>query len=298
MTPFALPAGLEAQRDAGDDRAAWLDLLPRRTSDLLAAWELVVDGPATHGGDSLVVPVRTPRREPTVLKLGFPDAASEHEHLVLQRWGGRGAVRLLRADPGRRALLLERAGPEVLADLWDVEACEVLGGLYGLLHRPAPPQLRTLPSYVGERAAALARDARSVPVPRRLVEQCLALARDLGADPASAGTTVHGDLHPGNVLGTDERGWLAIDPEPLSGDPHFEPEPALRHDFEQYGAVPGDSVRDGIRRRFHTLVDVAGLDEHRARDWVVVRSVLDAHRHAGDRERVTRAVTIAKAVQD
>ena len=31
-----------------------------------------------------------------------------------------------------------------------------------------------------------------------------------------------------------------------------------------------------MRRRFHTLVDAAGLDEDRARAWVVVREVLNA----------------------
>jgi streptomycin 6-kinase len=58
------------------------------------------------------------------------------------------------------------------------------------------------------------------------------------------------------------------------------------------------------------LVDAAGLDEDRARDWVVVRmvhnalwTVQDAAREGrparpGEREWVTRCVTLAKAVQD
>ena len=43
-----------------------------------------------------------------MLKVAWADDETEHEHLALQRWGGHGAVRLLRADPHRRALLLER----------------------------------------------------------------------------------------------------------------------------------------------------------------------------------------------
>lgn len=101
---------------------------------------------------------------------------------------------------------------------------------------------------------------------------------------------------------------MAIDPKPSNGDPHYEIEPMLRNRFEEYGAV--GSVRDGIRRRFHTLVDAAGFDEARARDWVVVRSVLDAHwaysdavrarraLSAEEQEYVTRCITVAKAVQD
>jgi streptomycin 6-kinase len=124
---------------------------------------------------------------------------------------------------------------------------------------------------------------------------------------------IHGDLHYGNVLlgqrGGEDR-WLAIDPKPTNGDPHYELQPMLGDRFEDYTAPGAGSVRDGIRRRFHTLVDAAGLDEGRARDWVVVRSILDAHWAHEDavrarrgptseeKDHVTRCITIAKAVQD
>jgi len=70
------------------------------------------------------------------------------------------------------------------------------------------------------------------------------------------------------------------------------------------------SVRDGLRRRFHTIVDAAGLDEDRARAWVVVRMVLNANwsiedadgadrpLNADERDWITQCIAIAKAVQD
>ncbi|TIC84943.1 aminoglycoside resistance protein [Nocardioides sp. GY 10113] len=271
------------------------------------AWELAPDGPSVAGRRADVRPVRTGDGRPAVLKVTRADArpapAADDEHLALQRWRGRGAVRLLRADPGRRALLLERLEPVDLADHWDEQACEVVGGLYVALHVAPMPQLRSLPSYLREWRAALAADAASLPMPRRMVDQALALAADLAAEPPTA--VVHGNLHYGNVLPRAEEGtWVAIAPRPVNGDPHYELEPMLRHRFEEY-AAPGafGSVRDGIRRRFHTLVDTADLDEHRARDWVVVRSVLAAHRlhRSGgpdQRSGITRCITVAKAVQD
>jgi streptomycin 6-kinase len=69
-------------------------------------------------------------------------------------------------------------------------------------------------------------------------------------------------------------------------------------------------VRDGLRRRFHALVDAAGLDEARARDWVVVRMVLNAGWAVQDAQRagrrltveeqdwITRCIAVTKAVQD
>jgi len=301
-----VPAGLLAQAALGPEWADWLERLPALAAELVEEWQLEPDGDPMHGFCALVLPVRTPAGRPAVLKLHLPDEESEHEALGLQHWQGNGAVRLLRADPHRYALLLERLHREDLTDLWDLEACEIVAGLYGRLHVPAPPQLRTLTSYVDRWAAALGDLPRSAAIPPRLVEQARSLARDLVADPDSVGRMIHGDLHYENVLAGDREPWLVIDPKPVSGDPHYEPAPMLWNRFEE---LAGD-VRGGLRRRFHTLVDVAALDEHRARDWVVVRMVFnamwahqDAQRagrglSADERDWVTQCITIAKAVQD
>lgn len=265
-------------------------------SELLAEWELTPSGPTRQGRTAVLVPVGE-----AVLKVSAPDDGAEHEALALQRWGGRGAVRLLRADPHRRALLLERLPGPDLGEVWDVEACQVVAALYASLHVPAPPQLRTLTAYVARADAALGELPREAPLPRRLVQQARALTRDLLADPDSVGTLVHTDLHYANVLAAERADWLVIDPAPLSGDPHYEPAPMLWHRWEE--VVASGDVREAVRRRFHALVDTADLDEHRARDWVVVRMVhlaLGELRRPGDpdQDRLTRCVAVAKAVQD
>jgi streptomycin 6-kinase len=238
-----------------------------------------------------------------VLKLGFPDDESAHEHLALQHWHGAGAVQLLRADPHRRALLLERLHRESLTEVGDVEACETVAGLYRRLHRPPLPQLRRLSALLVRWQEQLASVPRHAPVPHRLVQQATGIARDFAADPATDGHLLHGDLHDGNVLAGDREPWLVIDPKPIAGDPHYEPAPMLWNRWDEVGAS-GD-VRDAVRRRFHTLVDVAESDEDRARDWVVLRVVLNAVWElqdtapgaAPDREWMTANVSVAKAVQ-
>ena len=288
----------------GPDWADWVARLPGLLAGLLGEWELSSDGLLMHGYVAVVVPVRTTGGTPGVLKVSFPDEESEHEHLALQRWGGRGAVRMLRADPHRSAMLLERLHQERLLELWDLEACEIVAGLYGLLHVPALPQLRSLRSYVERWADEMAALPRNAPLPRRLVEQAISLSRDFVADPASVGTMIHGDLHYENVMASDRAPWLAIDPKPMSGDPHYELAPMLWNRFDE---LAGD-VRGGVRRRFHALVDHAGLDEHRARDWVVVRMLNNACWHLQDppevqrltstEEYLTMCIAVAKAVQD
>jgi streptomycin 6-kinase len=303
--PFAVPDGLLAQAGLGDDWHTWLDALPGRAGAVLEDWQLRVDGEPTHGFCSLVVPVRTVAGTPAVLKVAFPDDESEHEPLALQHWRGRGAVQLLRADPHRRAMLLERLHREDLTGVGELEACEVVAGLYPRLHVPAPPQLRTLTSYIERWSADLAQLPRDAPLPRRLVEQALALGRGLVADPASTGTMIHSDLHYENVLAGDREPWLVIDPKPVSGDPHYEVAPLLWNRWPE--VVGSGDARAAVRRRFHTVVDAAGMDEDRARDWVIVREVhnvmwalQDAARGGAplDRDWVTLSVTIAKAVQE
>lgn len=299
-----LPPAVAAFADRGEDWAAFVGRLPRLAGELVEEWRLTVDGPPTHGYCALVVPVRTEGGRPAVLKVGFPDDESEHEALALQHWHGNGAVELLRADPHRSALLLERLHPEDLTDLWDIEACEVVAGLWGRLHRPAPPQLRTLTSYVERWSGQLSALPRNAPVPRRLVEQAVSLARDFVADEASTGTLIHTDLHYENVLAGDREPWLAIDPKPVSGDPHYEVAPMLWNRLDELG---GD-LRNGLRRRFHTLVDAGELDERRARDWVVVRMMhnalfrlqdpAEARRTTATDDYLTGCIAIAKAVQD
>jgi streptomycin 6-kinase len=289
--------------------AAYLDRLPQLLGDVAADWSLTFDGAPRHGRAALVVPVRTSSGRPAMLKLNLPHDEAQHEHLGLQAWHGDGAVRLLRADPHRWALLLERLhADEDLTSLWDLEACEVVAGLYARLHIPALPQLRRLSEYVGrwcERLAGLPTDA---PVPRRMVQQAVALGRSFVTDPETDARTIHGDLHYENVLAGDREPWLVIDPKPMAGDPHYEIAPMLWNRWEE--VLQSGNVRDGVRRRFHTIVDVAGLDEDRARAWVVVREMhnalwtiedavaADQPLDAEDREWITTAVTIAKAVQD
>ncbi|WP_240641431.1 aminoglycoside phosphotransferase family protein [Nocardioides ferulae] len=303
---LVVPPSFLAYAARGAQFAAFLDRLPGLLRELLDEWELTPDGEMAHGFCAAVLAVRATDGAAAALKVGWPHPEAEHEHLALQHWHGDGAVRLLRADPRRSALLLERLSTADLADLWDVEACEVVGGLYRRLHVPAPPQLRRLSSDAarwGEELAALPRDA---PVPRRLVDQAAALARGFASDEATDGRLLHTDLHYGNVLAGDREPWLAIDPKPLSGDPHFEVAPMLWNRWPELVAAPR-SVRDGVRLRFETLVDVGGLDEERARGWVVVRVLRlawgrlqdppGARRRTSTEELLTRCVTIAKAVQ-
>lgn len=282
----------------GPQWSDWVDALPGIVDLTMRQWKIRPDGDATHGHCSLVIPVRTAEGAAAVVKIGFPDEESEHEHLALRRWAGRGAVRLLGADPHHRTLLLERLDSTDLTGVPDSEACRLVAELYRSLHVAALPSLRPLASFVERWTAELGALERSAPIPRRLVEQAVALGGDLAADRSVPDRVIHTDLHYGNVL--SGRGtWLAIDPKPVNGDPHYEIAPML---WNRWDDIAGD-VRDGVRRRLWTLVDAAGFDEHRARAWVLVRMVHNAMWAVQDGSLaepgwLTTCIAVAKAVQD
>jgi streptomycin 6-kinase len=262
-----------------------------RVADLasqLEQWDLRRDGEPIQRSGSTVLWVRTANGTPAVVKI----TQSEHEHIVLRRWGGDGAVRLLSADPPQRALLLERLGSDTLDALSDVDACEVVAGLYRHLHVPALPQVPTLTSYVEAWVSEFEALPRSAAIPHRLVEQATALARELAGEPAD--TVVHGNLHYGNVLSAARAPWLAIAPQPANGDPHYEVAPMLWHRWDELAG----NIRAGVQRRFYALVGSAGLDEDRARAWTIVRVVHQATREGADPASLTKYVALAKAVQD
>jgi len=294
-----IPAAVRAMAGRGPEWAAWVDGLPATVRLLVEQWRLRTDGDPTHGHCSLVLPVRTADGVAAALKIGFPDEESEHEHLALRRWGGIGAVRLLSAEPHHRGLLLERLSSEDLTAVPEAQACRIVADAYRRIHVSALPPLRSLASYVDRWTAELAELPRSAPIPRRLVEQAIALGTDLIADRAVTDRVIHTDLHYANVLAAQREPWLVIDPKPVNGDPHYEIAPML---WNRWDDIAGN-VRDGVRRRLWMLVDAAGFDEDRARAWVIVRMVHNAMWSLQDGPQtdpawLTRCIAVAKAVQD
>jgi streptomycin 6-kinase len=291
---------------SGED---WIEELPGLLDDLLAEWQLEPAGRTMHGMCSVAVPVRLlgPTRDgagtdgTAVLKVTWPHPEAATEGLALQTWNGHGAVRLLRADPTRFALLLERLGTADLGQVDIDEACGVIGGLLSTLRRPAHPRIPRLSEYARRQAVEL-RAAPAV-IPRRYLDQAAALAGELADRPPSEERLLHTDLHYANVLAGERAPWLAIDPKPRAGDPAFEVAPSLWNRVDELGT--GAQIRWSLRRRLEIICERAGLDEGRARAWTIVReadNAVDAATSqpagATARDRVSLAVMIIKAMND
>ncbi len=155
----------------------------------------------------------------------FDDVADElrGEHYLAWR-RGEGAVRLLGRDGNR--MLLEYAGDRLLSqhlaehgdDAATAIAADVMAKLLSPSEHTPPADLQPL----RDRYVSLFRAAKADRASGRtsLYVDAADIAERLLADPHEI-KPVHGDLHHDNIL-FGPRGWLAIDPKGVLGDPGFD----------------------------------------------------------------------------
>ncbi|MGA5406588.1 aminoglycoside phosphotransferase family protein [Streptomyces lavendulocolor] len=258
--------------NGGERERAWLAGLPALAGELIARWELARDGAVGWGEASLVVPVRRADGTRAALKLQMPREETAAAVTGLRAWDGDGIVRLLDHDPVGGAMLLERLdGSRTLASVPDDDtAMRVLAALLARLHAvPAAGGLRGLGDVAREMLAAVPSAVGSLAdaADRRRLRGWASAVAELAGEPGDR--MLHWDLHYGNVLAGEREPWLAIDPEPLVGDPGFDLWPALDTCWERVRAT-GDAARV-VRRRFDLLTEALGLDRERAAGWTLGR---------------------------
>ncbi|MGH3876112.1 MAG: aminoglycoside phosphotransferase family protein [Actinophytocola sp.] len=258
----------------GADGERWLADLPRVLAGIADDWGLAV-GPAYDLSYHYVAAVTCDDGTPAVLKLGVPSGSSLAEETpALRAFAGRGAVRLLRDDLTRGALLLERAEPgERLRDLVPARDTEAMSVAAAVMRRLAIPPDRALPELVNQADAFdeyLARLGENGPLPADLVERAGGLMRELCAS-APDRVVLHGDLHHDNILRATREPWLAIDPHGLVGDPGYETTSLL---FNPDPADRDETLTALVPARVEQLADELDMPLDRVVAWGFVKAVL------------------------
>ena len=219
-------------------------------------WDLELEAACPNSNYSYVAVAG----ERTVLKLRPPDDdESDHEADALALWDGDGAVRLLRRDDERRALLLERAVPgSDISGLSEERATAITVDVARRLWRPAGEPFRWIGDHVGawldEAERTAAPGSGLIPLARELFGQL---------DPGRA-VLIHGDLHHHNILDAGDR-YLAIDPKPMLGEPEYDVPSFL------WNPIGSRMTVAATERRLAAFAG-AGLDQRRMRAWAVIRA--------------------------
>lgn len=253
------------------ERQRWLDALPVLVEELATLWSLRVGAPFAHSGTcAWVAPAFRTDGTPTILKLGMPHMEGAQEIEGLRFWSGTPTVRVLEADDGRGAMLLERCVPgTALRSEPESEQDAVIARLVGKLHRTQgfaePGRFRPLAEMLRFwQEETLAQEAFWPD--RALVRDGLAVWQNLGR-PSAQDVLLATDLHAGNVLRAQREPWIVIDPKPFRGDPAFD---LVQHLMNCEARLHRDP-RGLIRR----VADLAQVDEEHLRLWTFSRAAAD-----------------------
>lgn len=285
----------------GEEGRAWIAGLPALVAECLERWGLRRDGAVRSGQASLVLPVLRHDGTHAVLKLQMPREETAAALIGLRTWNGGGMVRLLDHDPASSSMLLERLdGARTLASVDDDDvAMGILAGLHARLVAVPAPQ--GLPSLGAVAAAMLKQVPQAVthlvdPADRQLLRGWASAVAELADAPGDR--LLHWDLHYDNVLAAQREPWIAIDPEPLAGDPGFDLWPALDSRWEE--VVAQDDPLRVVRRRFDLLTEVLALDRARAAGWTLGRLLQNSLWDIEDGETglAPSAVVIAESLRN
>ncbi|MFI5619219.1 aminoglycoside phosphotransferase family protein [Streptomyces sp. NPDC051567] len=261
-----------------DHEARWLGQLPRLAEEALERRGVRAQRVQAPGGrSSLVVLVRYDDGTPAALKLAPPGARPDRELAALAHWGGFGAVRLLDPEPYEEGggLLLERLRPEVsLRSLPEakslLEACGTLRRLW--VAPPAGHPFETVAERTGRQAGAL---LTAPPELGPLAEAALAARAELTAVPGEE-LLLHGNFRQGKVLAGERAPWLAVGPDPLTGERAYDLARLVRDRLEDQVASSAGAA--GARRRVNRLADSLEVDRDRLRGWTLFRAVESGNR--------------------
>lgn len=266
-----IPAGLRDSSQRTPGTTFWLDKLPETVDALARRWSLAV-GPPFDSEDAScawVAPATRAHGSRAVLKLAMPHFEGEQEIDGLRFWNGDPTVRLLDADHGLGAMLLERCEPgTALRRLPEPEQDLVIAGLLRRLWRrpPRPHPFRPLAAMLAHWSGeALAR--RETWPDAMLVGDGLRLFEELSSN-APVDVLLATDLHAGNVLRAQRETWLVIDPKPFIGDPAYD---ATQHLLNCPARLFSDS--NGMIRRVSDLLEVS---DERVRLWTFARVAVES----------------------
>jgi streptomycin 6-kinase len=269
MSQPEIPESFRRQPRWWNEGHDWVDALPGLVRRQCESWGLEPDGRIRHGSNAVVLPVRR-QGERYALRMSPPDARTAEEIRALQFWAGRGTARLIEADPGTGASLLEWLDADrSLASIDRREAGRVLGALMRRLAVPVedPAAVPATGDLIAARIETLESDWDAVgrPFPQSILQSAITAGRALST--ITDAVAVNGDLHHDQVLAAEREPWLVVDPMLLRGDIGYDLARCL---WWRLDDLPDDAA---IGDQLLIIADAAGLDHDHARTSVIYRTV-------------------------
>lgn len=257
-----------------------------------------------HSGlDGYVVDALMDDGTSTVVKVRRPDEMMRREADALMAFDGRRVVRLLARNDELGAMLLERAAPgtQLAACLDEVSADELVCELVEAWSGLEAPESAVELSVQAERWADNMDNFVSLnfeaPLPAKDFARGAEQLRRLAVSQSGVPQLLHGDIHVGDVILSDEDGWVAVDPKGLRGEAIFDLAWWLRD--PPLGLNDADSMEAPLKARLAAITNT-GAEAERCLAWAQACAVVlvaarccalsawDARRHAACAEALQR----------
>jgi len=239
-------------------------------------WSLTKSTPVAETPRSWIFRVEQNGRNVAALKVLKPNAFEDERRggALLAWYGGEGAATVF--DTHGDTVFMEWLDGVPLGDAVrngrDEEATIALATVVSQLHKPRPDVPEDLTPLRDRFRSLFDTDVRAWPhTARDLYARACGIAIRLFDKPA-AQIPLHGDLHHDNIISSG-RGWLAIDPKGLVGDPAYEVANAFINPegADKLAAEP---------RRIAALADAfssrLGFNRKRVLGWAAAHAALSA----------------------
>ena len=251
----------------GEAGEKWLNHLPEFLAATEQEWKLILQACYEDLSFNYVAPAFLDNGNEAVLKCGPLNPEFHTEIGALQYFDGQGTVKLLHYNVSKGSMLLERITPgyslETLSNTQ--EAVNISANVIQQLHRPVtaaaefPTLNRWLQAFDRLEEGRFAKE-------KNLIDRARELSKDL-LHSMGEQVLLHGDLHYGNILFSEQRGWLAIDPKGVIGEREYEiPLPKLSDNLN----------KTHLQNNLSWFIEATGFDKERILNWLFVKAVLAA----------------------
>jgi streptomycin 6-kinase len=245
-------------------------------SRAMIRWSLTKSTLVTETPRSWIYRVEQDGSNAAALKILKPIVSEEEGRgaRLLQWYAGDGAATVF--DIHDDVIFMEWLDGKSLGDAvragHDDEATIAIATVVANLHRPRPDTPEGLMPLRERFQTLFDTDVRGWPhTARDLYARATGIALKL-FDKPTAEIALHGDLHHDNILSSD-RGWLAIDPKGIYGDPAYEVSNVFRNPHGALGLASDP-------RRINALADAfasrLGFDRKRVLGYAAAHSALSA----------------------
>ena len=200
----------------------WLTELPAIINEIEENWSLKAGKPFENLSYHFVAPCKLTNGGEAVLKIGFPEENSPvfNEAETLKLYDGNGAVRFLRRDEKRFALLLEKLSPgEHLLRVFSQKPEKTVETAIEILRklRRKPPEKHNF-VFLKDWFAGFEK-AETTSFPKDILKKARSFYDELSK---AENFLIHGDFHHENILSAERERFLVIDPKGIVGQTGYE----------------------------------------------------------------------------